>query len=126
MKSLTFLHHCLARLSALKNSKRIEGSQGVNYILQVDSTWIIYNKPKSNDLTNEYAGFLMALGLNGHLVNLHTLNVHDYLSKVSKAIRNTRHFLFAQRKTSGARSGENLTRFLNYCRTFSLFLASNL
>ena len=51
--------------------------------LQVDSTWIIYNKPKSNDLTNEYAGFLMALGLNGHLVSLHTLNVHDYLSKVS-------------------------------------------
>lgn len=48
---------------------------------QVDSTWIIYNKPKSNDLTNEYAGFLMALGLNGHLVSLHTLNVHDYLSK---------------------------------------------
>ncbi|CAG2230501.1 APC1 [Mytilus edulis] len=48
---------------------------------QVDSTWIIYNKPKSNDLTNEYAGFLMALGLNGHLVNLHMLNVHDYLSK---------------------------------------------
>ncbi|KAJ8307875.1 hypothetical protein KUTeg_014573 [Tegillarca granosa] len=50
---------------------------------QVDSTWIIYNKPKSNELTNEYAGVLMALGLNGHLINLHTLNVHDYLSKVS-------------------------------------------
>ena len=48
---------------------------------QVYSTWIIYNKPKTNDLNNEYAGFLMALGLNGHLVNLHTLNVHDYLTK---------------------------------------------
>ncbi|KAL5008156.1 hypothetical protein ScPMuIL_013737 [Solemya velum] len=49
---------------------------------QIDSTWILYNKPKSNELTNEYAGFLMALGLNGHLVRLHTLNVHDYLTKV--------------------------------------------
>ncbi|PVD25604.1 hypothetical protein C0Q70_13262 [Pomacea canaliculata] len=48
---------------------------------QVESAWIIYNKPKSNELTNEYAGFLMALGLNGHLPNLNTLNVHDYLSK---------------------------------------------
>ncbi|XP_060071238.1 anaphase-promoting complex subunit 1-like isoform X2 [Ylistrum balloti] len=47
---------------------------------QVDTTWIIYNKPKSNEFTNEYAGFLMALGLNGHL-NLNTLNIHDYLSK---------------------------------------------
>ncbi|KAK3093891.1 hypothetical protein FSP39_021511 [Pinctada imbricata] len=47
----------------------------------VDSTWIVYNKSKTNELTNEYAGFLMALGLNGHLVKLNTLNIHDYLSK---------------------------------------------
>ncbi|XP_076442081.1 anaphase-promoting complex subunit 1-like [Babylonia areolata] len=47
----------------------------------VESAWIIYNRPKNNELTNEYAGFLMALGLNGHLPNLDTLNVHDYLSK---------------------------------------------
>jgi hypothetical protein len=49
---------------------------------QVESAWIIYNRPKNSELTNEYAGFLMALGLNGHLPNLDTLNVHDYLSKV--------------------------------------------
>ncbi|KAK7104440.1 anaphase-promoting complex subunit 1-like [Littorina saxatilis] len=48
---------------------------------QVESAWIIYNRPKNNELTNEYAGFLMALGLNGHLPNLDTLNKHDYLSK---------------------------------------------
>ncbi|ESO93615.1 hypothetical protein LOTGIDRAFT_232653 [Lottia gigantea] len=47
---------------------------------QVDSAWIIYNSPVGNDMVNEYAGFLMALGLNGHLLNLETLNVHDYLS----------------------------------------------
>ncbi|KAM8852237.1 anaphase-promoting complex subunit 1 isoform 1-T1 [Synchiropus picturatus] len=48
---------------------------------QVDSAWIAYNKPKSLELANEYAGFLMALGLNGHLTKLATLNIHDYLNK---------------------------------------------
>ena len=48
---------------------------------QLDSTWILYNKPKSSDLTNEHAGFLMGLGLNGHLSSLATLNVHDYLCR---------------------------------------------
>ncbi|XP_017288052.1 anaphase-promoting complex subunit 1 isoform X2 [Kryptolebias marmoratus] len=47
----------------------------------VDSAWIAYNKPKSPELANEYAGFLMALGLNGHLTKLATLNIHDYLTK---------------------------------------------
>lgn len=50
-------------------------------VSQVDSAWIAYNKPKSPELANEYAGFLMALGLNGHLTKLATLNIHDYLTK---------------------------------------------
>lgn len=50
---------------------------------QIDSAWIVYNKPKIAELANEYAGFLMALGLNGHLTKLATLNIHDYLTKVS-------------------------------------------
>ncbi|KAB0402223.1 hypothetical protein E2I00_003075, partial [Balaenoptera physalus] len=29
---------------------------------QIDSAWIVYNKPKHAELANEYAGFLMALG----------------------------------------------------------------
>lgn len=49
---------------------------------KVDSAWIAYNKPKNPELANEYAGFLMALGLNGHLTKLATLNIHDYLTKV--------------------------------------------
>lgn len=49
---------------------------------RVESAWIAYNKPKSTELANEYAGFLMALGLNGHLTKLATLNIHDYLTKV--------------------------------------------
>uniref|UniRef100_A0A673NDM0 Anaphase-promoting complex subunit 1-like n=1 Tax=Sinocyclocheilus rhinocerous TaxID=307959 RepID=A0A673NDM0_9TELE len=53
---------------------------------QVESAWIAYNKPKSADLANEYAGFLMALGLNGHLTKLATLNIHDYLTKVSYSL----------------------------------------
>ena len=44
----------------------------------------MYNKPKNGQLTDEHAGFLMALGLNGHLKNLSYMNVHDYLCKVSK------------------------------------------
>lgn len=48
----------------------------------MDSAWIAYNKPKNPELANEYAGFLMALGLNGHLTKLATLNIHDNLSKV--------------------------------------------
>uniref|UniRef100_A0A452U3R7 Anaphase-promoting complex subunit 1 n=1 Tax=Ursus maritimus TaxID=29073 RepID=A0A452U3R7_URSMA len=48
---------------------------------QIDSAWIVYNKPKHAELANEYAGFLMALGLNGHLTKLATLNIHDYLTK---------------------------------------------
>lgn len=51
----------------------------------MDSAWIAYNKPKSPELANEYAGFLMALGLNGHLTKLATLNIHDYLTKVQSA-----------------------------------------
>lgn len=50
---------------------------------QIDSTWIVYNKPQNNQLTDEHAGFLMALGLNGHLNNLSYMNLHDYLCKVS-------------------------------------------
>ncbi|XP_070577566.1 anaphase-promoting complex subunit 1-like [Ptychodera flava] len=51
---------------------------------QIDAKWIVYNKPKTglgNELTNEHAGFLMALGLNGHLAKLDTLNLHEYLIK---------------------------------------------
>ena len=49
---------------------------------QIDSTWIAYNKPKDNQPTNEHAGFLMALGLNGHISSLAFMNLHDYLCMV--------------------------------------------
>lgn len=52
---------------------------------KIDSTWMVYNMPRtsSNDTPTEHAGFLMALGLNGHLSRLSTLSIHDYLCKVS-------------------------------------------
>ncbi|XP_068728740.1 anaphase-promoting complex subunit 1-like [Montipora capricornis] len=53
-------------------------AQGIS---QIDSTWIVYNKPRNNQLTEEHAGFLMALGLSGHLNNLLYMNLHDYLCK---------------------------------------------
>ena len=55
----------------------------LNHHFQIDSTWIVYQRPKDNQLTNEHAGFLMALGLTGHLSNLAIMNVHNYLSKVT-------------------------------------------
>lgn len=46
----------------------------------VDSTWIVYNKPKSqNEGSTEHAGFLMALGLNGHLKTLSFMSIYEYL-----------------------------------------------
>ncbi|CAL4136333.1 unnamed protein product [Meganyctiphanes norvegica] len=49
---------------------------------EIDSTWIVYNKPKgSTESPTEHAGFLMALGLNGHLSNLAIVNMHDYLAR---------------------------------------------
>ncbi|KAL2885089.1 Negative regulator of mitosis [Ceratocystis lukuohia] len=35
----------------------------------IDNSWILYNKP-GQDLSNRHAGFLLALGLNGHLTNV--------------------------------------------------------
>lgn len=61
------------------------------FVFKVDSAWIAYNKPKSPELANEYAGFLMALGLNGHLTKLATLNIHDYLTKVHTPAHNDAH-----------------------------------
>ncbi|XP_053948485.1 anaphase-promoting complex subunit 1 isoform X1 [Anastrepha ludens] len=48
----------------------------------VDSTWIVYNKPKGQEeISTEHAGFLMALGLNGHLKTLSFMSVYEYLVK---------------------------------------------
>ncbi|KAL1131298.1 hypothetical protein AAG570_010916 [Ranatra chinensis] len=48
----------------------------------VCSTWIAYNKPKNgSEALPEHAGFLMALGLSGHLNNFDQLNMYEYLTK---------------------------------------------
>ena len=57
----------------------------------IDSSWIIYNRPKSLlsslDAQNEHAGFLLALGLNGHLAKLSRMNIHDYLWRGNELTR---------------------------------------
>jgi len=55
---------------------------------EIDSTWICFNKPKTqdNNAQTEHAGFLMALGLNGHLAKLGKLESFDYLIKGSEPI----------------------------------------
>jgi len=50
---------------------------------EIDATWISFNKPPSNEtnVETEHAGFLMALGLNGHLTKLSMLDAYEYLNK---------------------------------------------
>ncbi|CAG9815252.1 unnamed protein product, partial [Phaedon cochleariae] len=49
----------------------------------IDNTWIIFNKSKGgNDPLMEHAGFLLALGLNGHLRNLSLKSTFNYLEKL--------------------------------------------
>lgn len=48
----------------------------------IDSTWIVYNKPKVLlEGSSEHGGFLMALGLNGHLKSLSFMSIYEYLVK---------------------------------------------
>ena len=50
----------------------------------IDSTWITFNKPKdatNQNKTLEHSGFLMALGLGGHLTKLGRLESFDYMIK---------------------------------------------
>ncbi|EGE78938.1 anaphase-promoting complex subunit 1 [Blastomyces dermatitidis ATCC 18188] len=44
----------------------------------IDTSWILYNKPI--ELTNRHAGFLLALGLNGHLKSLAKWVAFKYLT----------------------------------------------
>ena len=53
----------------------------------IDSTWITFNRPADNavnfNATIEHAGFLMGLGLSGHLAKLGRLESFDYMIKVT-------------------------------------------
>lgn len=44
----------------------------------IDTSWILFNKP--HDLTNRHAGFLLALGLSGHLKSLAKWVAFKYLT----------------------------------------------
>jgi len=45
----------------------------------IDTSWILYNKP-GQDLSNRHAGFLLALGLNGHLKSVAKWVAFRYLT----------------------------------------------
>ncbi|XP_034943915.1 anaphase-promoting complex subunit 1 [Chelonus insularis] len=45
----------------------------------IDSTWIVYNKQQQSECGIEHSGFLMALGLNGHLKKLAPFSLYEYL-----------------------------------------------
>ncbi|KAF2219915.1 hypothetical protein BDZ85DRAFT_204904 [Elsinoe ampelina] len=44
----------------------------------IDTSWVVFNKP--DELTNRHAGFLLALGLNGHLRNMAKWLAFKYLT----------------------------------------------
>lgn len=44
----------------------------------IDSSWILFNKPR--DLSTRHAGFLLALGLNGHLKSIAKWVAYKYLT----------------------------------------------
>lgn len=51
-------------------------------ISEMDSTWIVFNRPTSEQAAcNEYAGFLLALGLNGHLTKLSSFDIYEHLQE---------------------------------------------
>ncbi|XP_076632222.1 anaphase promoting complex subunit 1 [Colletes latitarsis] len=51
----------------------------------IDSTWIVYNKQQQREFGIEHSGFLMALGLNGHLKNLAPFSMYEYLIECHEA-----------------------------------------
>ncbi|KAL3232428.1 Anaphase-promoting complex subunit 1 [Nakaseomyces bracarensis] len=61
--------------SGLKISKKTKGISG---------SWIAFNKPK--EVNASHAGFLLGLGLNGHLKNLEEWHIYNYLSLKSTYI----------------------------------------
>ncbi|CAH0686482.1 unnamed protein product [Spodoptera exigua] len=53
----------------------------------IDSEWVIYNKPRGTaEMSTEHAGFLMGLGLNGHLRDMPFMNIYEYLVKCNEMI----------------------------------------
>ncbi|XP_061717841.1 anaphase-promoting complex subunit 1 [Cydia pomonella] len=53
----------------------------------IDSSWVVYNKPRgTQEMSTEHAGFLMALGLNGHLKDMPFMNMYEYLVRCNEMI----------------------------------------
>lgn len=55
-------------------SSGLSVSKDVTYL---NGSWITFNKPAT--LTSQHAGFLLGLGLNGHLKNLEEWHIYNYL-----------------------------------------------
>lgn len=50
---------------------------------KLSTTWIAYHRPDNNkEPARDHAGFLLALGLLGHLADLSTMTIYDYLAQV--------------------------------------------
>lgn len=65
----------------------------------IDTSWILFNKPP--ELKNRHGGFLLALGLNGHLKNVAKIMPYNYLTP--KHPMTSIGFLLASRRHTWAR-----------------------
>ncbi|XP_062529539.1 uncharacterized protein LOC101739449 [Bombyx mori] len=53
----------------------------------IDTAFVLYNKPRGTaEMSSEHAGFLMGLGLNGHLRDMPFMNIYEYLVKCNEMI----------------------------------------
>ena len=60
------------------------------FYLQLDSAWIGYNKTIGWESTSNWAGFLMAMGLQGYLSQLTADRIYSITDKVCASILATR------------------------------------
>lgn len=52
----------------------------------INGSWIIYNKPESETVSLLHAGFLLGLGINGHLKNLEEWHIFSYMGQKDTVI----------------------------------------
>lgn len=48
---------------------------------QITASWIAFNKPSNSALISQHAGFLLGLGINGHLKKLEEWHIYNYLNR---------------------------------------------
>ena len=83
---------------------------------EVNSTWISFNRPLNSSETNaetEHAGFLMALGLNGHLSKLRYMDINKDVCQTPNVLDSVNVRLFIL-----------IPQMFDFCKAFDITLES--